>query len=79
METLDEKLERLYGPQKRKFGEDAVCVEMPPQRSYFEEIEYQVANIARRQRPPAQRTGKEMAEILLGHSIDKEWYYNQAI
>lgn len=76
METLDERLERLYGPQLRKF-DDAVCFEAPPQRSYFEEIEYQAANIARRQSPPLPRTGKQMAEILLGHSIDKEWYYNQ--
>lgn len=93
MKTLDERLERLYGPQKRKFH-DAVCAEAPPQRSYYEELAYlkaqstldglllngvvsvdQYQNLTGRRCTP--RTGKEMAELLLGHSIDKEWYYNQ--
>lgn len=95
METLDERIERLYGPQKRKFH-DAVCTESPPQRSYYEELAYLEAQSTLdglllngvvsvdqyRELSPAvgrrtPRTGKEMAEQLLGHSIDKEWYYNQ--
>ena len=87
METLDEKLERLYGPQKTKY-------DMPP---FYEAVrDMQYSDIVRKcggapsakemkilQRSHigakfAHATGKEMAEKLLGHPIDKEWYYNQS-
>ncbi len=61
-ETLDERLERLYGPQKRKWNTPVAS-----------EI-YQVSL----PRMMPQTTGQEMAERLLGHSIEKEWYYENS-
>lgn len=62
METLDEKLERLYGPQKRKFNSSNYWNE-------FDDMKLSEAAMALKRlgRPP--KDGREMAEILLGHEL----------
>ena len=61
METLDERPERLYGPQRFRFNSSIYFDE-------FEDAKYTevVAFIKKHGRKP---DGRETAEILLGHEL----------
>ena len=87
METLDEKLERLYGPQKTKYCTSPFyCAVSEPR--YIEIVQQyhgaptlkEMKNVRRSHIGAkfAHATGEEMAEKLLGHPIDKDWYYEHS-
>ena len=62
METLDERLERLYGEQSHKFNSSNYWNE-------FDDRKLSDAYYILKQRGKYPETGKEMAEILLGHEL----------
>ena len=61
-ETLDKRLERLYGPQKTKWNSSNYWNE-------FDDMAFTRVTYTLKQRGEYPKTGKEMAEILLGHKL----------
>ena len=69
METLDEKLERLYGPQKTKFSSPVYKGPIKPIASANSGNEDLAFEAGWNGWPKIPKDGKEMAEILLGHEL----------